>query len=127
MSHSEECSPRSQPSCRPRRATDPRHGSVLARVTRASTPAPRVLCRCPRFQLQKGVCAPRLIIVSTIKNPGDAGRRGRGAMCFKNLPVEFDSAGKARLKAGVLDPYSVKVAEPKSYVRRAAGPGTQLA
>ncbi|HTJ75491.1 MAG TPA: nickel-dependent hydrogenase large subunit [Acidimicrobiales bacterium] len=48
-------------------------------------------------------------------------------MCFKNLPVEFDSAGKARLKAGVLDPYSVKVAEPKSYVRRAAGPGTQLA
>lgn len=30
-------------------------------------------------------------------------------MCFKNLPVEFDEAtGKARLKTGVTDPYSVK-------------------
>jgi hydrogenase large subunit len=48
-------------------------------------------------------------------------------MCFKNLPVEFDSAGKARLRPGVVDPYSVTVAEPKGYVRRKGGPGTQLA
>ena len=38
-------------------------------------------------------------------------------MCFKNLPIEFDDGGKARLKAGVSDPYSVQVAEPKGYIR----------
>src|ERR687886_450162 len=27
-------------------------------------------------------------------------------MCFKNLPIEFDSAGNATLKAGVANPYS---------------------
>src|SRR5919199_69544 len=27
-------------------------------------------------------------------------------MCFKNLPIEFDSAGNATLKPGVADPYS---------------------
>jgi len=48
-------------------------------------------------------------------------------MCFKNLPIEFDDAGKAQLKAGVADPYSVTVAEPKGYVRRKEGPGAQLA
>src|SRR3712207_7872269 len=48
-------------------------------------------------------------------------------MCFKNLPIEFDEGGKARLKAGVADPYSVTVAEPKGYVRRKEGPGAQLA
>ncbi len=48
-------------------------------------------------------------------------------MCFKNLPIEFDDGGKARLKAGVADPYSVTVAEPKGYVRRQQGPGAQLA
>ncbi len=48
-------------------------------------------------------------------------------MCFKNLPVEFDSSGKARLKSGVADPYSVTVAEPKGFVRREGGPGAQLA
>ncbi len=48
-------------------------------------------------------------------------------MCFKNLPIEFDDAGKARLKAGVADPYSVAVAQPKGYVRRKGGPGAQLA
>ena len=48
-------------------------------------------------------------------------------MCFKNLPIEFDEAGKAQLKAGVKDPYSVTIAEPKGYVRRKEGPGAQLA
>ncbi|CAA9275560.1 MAG: [Ni/Fe] hydrogenase, large subunit MSMEG_2719 [uncultured Acidimicrobiales bacterium] len=48
-------------------------------------------------------------------------------MCFKNLPIEFDDAGKARLRAGVVDPYSVTVAQPKGYVRRKGGPGAQLA
>ena len=48
-------------------------------------------------------------------------------MCFKNLPIEFDGGGKARLKEGVTDPYSVTVAEPKGYVRRKEGPGAQLA
>jgi hydrogenase large subunit len=32
-------------------------------------------------------------------------------MCFKNLPVEFDEHGNARLKEGVPDPYSYEVAE----------------
>ena len=48
-------------------------------------------------------------------------------MCFKNLPIEFDDTGKARLRAGVVDPYSVTVAQPKGYVRREGGPGAQLA
>jgi hydrogenase large subunit len=48
-------------------------------------------------------------------------------MCFKNLPIEFDAAGKAQLKAGVADPYSVTSAEPKGFVRRKEGPGAQLA
>ncbi|MDQ3574781.1 MAG: nickel-dependent hydrogenase large subunit [Actinomycetota bacterium] len=48
-------------------------------------------------------------------------------MCFKNLPIEFDDTGKARLRAGVVDPYSVTVAQPKGYVRRKGGPGAQLA
>ena len=43
-------------------------------------------------------------------------------MCFKNLPIEFDGGGKARLKEGVADPYSVTVAEPKGYVRRKEAP-----
>src|SRR5215207_6400427 len=32
-------------------------------------------------------------------------------MCFKNLPVEFDEQGNARLKEGVADPYSYQVQE----------------
>ena len=32
-------------------------------------------------------------------------------MCFKNLPVEFDEQGKARLKQGVTDPYAYQVRE----------------
>src|ERR671932_175006 len=27
-------------------------------------------------------------------------------MCFKNLPIEFDERGQARLRAGVADPYA---------------------
>jgi len=48
-------------------------------------------------------------------------------MCFKNLPIEFDASGKASLKAGVADPYSVTTAAPKGFVRRQNGPGAQLA
>jgi hydrogenase large subunit len=48
-------------------------------------------------------------------------------MCFKNLPIDFDESGRASLRAGVADPYSVAVAEPKGYVRRKEGPGAQLA
>ncbi|HEV3401261.1 MAG TPA: nickel-dependent hydrogenase large subunit [Acidimicrobiales bacterium] len=48
-------------------------------------------------------------------------------MCFKNLPIEFDESGKARLREGVADPYSLNAAEPKRYVRRREGPGAQLA
>ena len=34
-------------------------------------------------------------------------------MCFKHLPVEFDEAGRARLKDGVPDPYSFAIARPE--------------
>ncbi|MBW3562765.1 MAG: nickel-dependent hydrogenase large subunit, partial [Actinobacteria bacterium] len=34
-------------------------------------------------------------------------------MCFKNLPVEFDSAGNATLKGGIPDPYSVQTSRPE--------------
>ena len=40
-------------------------------------------------------------------------------MCFKNLPITFDSEGRARLAEGVADPYAVAVAEPKDFVRNA--------
>ncbi|TML83740.1 MAG: cytochrome C [Actinobacteria bacterium] len=33
-------------------------------------------------------------------------------MCFKNLPVEFDAAGRAHLRGGIPDPYSVTVTRP---------------
>ncbi|HEV2070200.1 MAG TPA: hypothetical protein VGR26_10435, partial [Acidimicrobiales bacterium] len=49
-------------------------------------------------------------------------------MCFKNLPIEFDANGKATLREGVADPYSIAAAKPtKGYVRRQEGPGAQLA
>ena len=35
-------------------------------------------------------------------------------MCFKNLPIEFDAEGKARLKEGVADPWAVR-REPDRY------------
>lgn len=47
-------------------------------------------------------------------------------MCFKNLPIEFDSVGNARLREGVADPYAVTVAAPKEYVRLPDGPGANL-
>src|ERR671930_335207 len=34
-------------------------------------------------------------------------------MCFKNLPVEFDEQGRASLKGGIPDPYSVTVTRPE--------------
>ncbi|MBW3548579.1 MAG: nickel-dependent hydrogenase large subunit [Actinobacteria bacterium] len=48
-------------------------------------------------------------------------------MCFKNLPIEFDANGKASLREGVADPYSIAAAKTKGYVRRQEGPGAQLA
>ncbi len=43
-------------------------------------------------------------------------------MCFKNLPIEFDESGRARLREGVADPYGVTVVEPRDFVRgRTAG------
>jgi hydrogenase large subunit len=33
-------------------------------------------------------------------------------MCFRNLPVEFDSGGVATLRGGIPDPYSVVVSKP---------------
>ena len=47
-------------------------------------------------------------------------------MCFKNLPIEFDAAGKARLKEGVKDPYAFESVELKSFARPADGPGAKL-
>src|SRR5262249_19343134 len=35
------------------------------------------------------------------------------AMCFKNLPIEFDAQGKPYLKAGVADPYAPTTAAPR--------------
>lgn len=32
-------------------------------------------------------------------------------MCFKNLPIEFDEQGRARLKEGVADPYTYRVSD----------------
>ena len=39
----------------------------------------------------------------------------------------FDANGKASLREGVANPYSVTTAEPRRYVRRREGPGAQLA
>ena len=36
-------------------------------------------------------------------------------MCFKNLPIEFDEQGNARLREGVSNPY--ELSEPRSYVK----------
>ncbi|MGH9226995.1 MAG: nickel-dependent hydrogenase large subunit [Acidimicrobiales bacterium] len=48
-------------------------------------------------------------------------------MCFKNLPIEFDASGTARLREGTADPWAVQGAERKGYVRRRPGPGAQVA
>jgi hydrogenase large subunit len=48
-------------------------------------------------------------------------------MCFKNLPIEFDERGVARLREGVPDPYAVTPTAGRGYVRRRSSPGAQLA
>ena len=37
-------------------------------------------------------------------------------MCFKNLPIEFDSDGKAKLRETVGDPYGTAATPIKQYV-----------
>jgi hydrogenase large subunit len=48
-------------------------------------------------------------------------------MCFKNLPIEFDETGRARLREGVADPYAVSATPGHGYIRRRGAPGAQLA
>ena len=38
-------------------------------------------------------------------------------MCFKNLPIEFDENGKAKLIEGAGDPYGVSDSPIKQYVQ----------
>lgn len=38
-------------------------------------------------------------------------------MCFKNLPIEFDSNGKAKLLESAGDPYGTATSPIKNYVR----------
>jgi len=44
-------------------------------------------------------------------------------MCFKNLPIEFDSDGKAKLVSGSGDPFAVQSSPIKQYVRPDASSG----
>src|SRR5215208_6277465 len=46
-------------------------------------------------------------------HPSPSTTRARNGMCFKNLPIEFDEAGRAQLKDGIPDPYSVTVSRPE--------------
>ena len=48
-------------------------------------------------------------------------------MCFKNLPIEFDESGQARLKDGWNDPYAFEPVEARRYVRPGGSVGTALA
>ncbi len=41
-------------------------------------------------------------------------------MCFKNLPIEFDSNGKAKLLESAGDPYGTATSPIKQYVRVSA-------
>ena len=42
-------------------------------------------------------------------------------MCFKNLPIEFDAEGNARLKEGVADPRALRRApDPYAELRQLA-------
>nr|MBA3415004.1 cytochrome C [Chloroflexia bacterium] len=47
-------------------------------------------------------------------------------MCFKNLPVELDGGGKARLRHGVGESYAVKRVQPESHIRQ-EGAATMVA
>ena len=40
-------------------------------------------------------------------------------MCFKNLPIEFDESGRAKLRGGIPDPYSVTVTRPETTMSEA--------
>jgi len=35
-------------------------------------------------------------------------------MCFKNLPIEFDEQGRARLKGDIADPYAYRSTTSRS-------------
>ena len=41
-------------------------------------------------------------------------------MCFKNLPIEFDSNGKAKLLESAGDPYGTATSPTTKHVRAAA-------
>ena len=45
-------------------------------------------------------------------------------MCFKNLPIEFDENGKAKLVEGAGDPYGVSDSPAKQYVQVGASSGS---
>ena len=44
-------------------------------------------------------------------------------MCFKNLPIEFDGAGRAKLKEGWKNPYSFDPTPSRSYLEKLAASG----
>jgi hydrogenase large subunit len=49
-------------------------------------------------------------------------------MCFKNLPIEFDERGTARLRDGVADPYSLTGPRPTGYTKaRSLAGGSDVA
>jgi len=43
-------------------------------------------------------------------------------MCFKNLPIDFDESGKARLREGVANPYAIDGENAKAYTKRIQRP-----
>ena len=44
-------------------------------------------------------------------------------MCFKNLPIDFDNAGNAKLKDGWKDPYAFEPTASRSYLEALAASG----
>src|SRR4051794_1163094 len=56
-----------------------------------------------------------------------ASRCNTAYMCFKNLPIEFNPSGQAKLREGLAAPWAVQTTARKGYVRRRSGPGAQLA
>ena len=47
-------------------------------------------------------------------------------MCFKNLPIEFDEQGRAHMKEGVANPYSLEK-RPKPFTKRPTPVGGAVA
>ena len=47
-------------------------------------------------------------------------------MCFKNLPIEFDEQGRAHMKEGVANPYSLEK-RPKPFTKRPTPVGGSVA